>query len=288
MLQRDDRPGGLGRPSLFSEAPDAPGEDKNILKQLDGLLAASAPAAFWARWHSGVVAGMLALCAVVAGLVWTSNRDEPALSIAQSQPPAPAPAPAPVTLAVPSVLPATPSPAVDTAPSALAVTAPSTVREVATESAAPVSQKTVVQHQVVDKPHGRRHRHAARTGRDKPAVAADRHGHKARPGHAPATRAKVRGNDKTAAHAQQKTHGKRQHHSQDRTAGKHGTRGKAATLDGDAALIETVLTHGRATGVVQERARPGAGHCVPVKGKRADAGHHPTRCKTKTARNKAA
>ena len=283
MLQRDDRPRGLGRPSLFSEVPDAPGEDKNILKQLDGLLAASGPTAFRARRTRAIVAGLLALCTVVAALVWMSGRDERTPAVAQL-PPA-----ASTTPTAPPALPAASSPAsVSASATASAAAATSSVLDSHAATASAVPQKPIAQDRAVDKSRGRSHRHAARTPREKPAAAAERRGHKAGARHASAPHAKVRGNDKPVAQAERKAHGKRHQDTRNRAAGKHGVRGKAAVADSDAALIEAVITHGRAAGAAQRHVRPGAGQCNPVKGRGPEAGRHPTTCKTKTARNKTA
>ena len=281
MLQRDDRPRGLGRPSLFSEVPDAPGEDKNILKQLDGLLAASGPATFRTRRTRGIVAGLLALCAVVAGLVWTSGRDEPPPAIVQLQPASPA------TPTAPLALPAASSPASASA-TASAAAATSSVPDPHPASTAAVPQKTSARDRTVDNPRGRSQRHTARTPREKPAAAAERRGRKAGARHASATHAKVRGKDKSVAQAERKAHGKRHQDTRSHAAGKHGARGKASVADSDAALIEAVITHDRAERAAQRHVRPDAGQCDPVKGREADAGRHPAKCKTKAARNKTA
>ena len=280
MLQRDDRPGGLGRPSLFSEATAAPGEDKNILKQLDGLLAASGPAAFWTRQKGGLVGGLLAVCALVAGLVWMSGRDQPAPVVAQAHQAAPA-APAPASFA---------AAAVSVPPAAATAVAPAgpAVPESPAASAAPVSDQAIAQAPAVDKPRGRSHRHAARVARDKPATAAERREHKTRTRHAAETHGKARGKDKPVAAEQRKAHGKRHQDTHGRSSGKHGTHGKAAVVDSDAALLEAVITHGRATGAIREHPRAAAAHCSPAKGGGKHAAHPPATCKTHTARNKAA
>jgi len=277
LLQRDDRPGGLGRPSLFSEATAAPGEDKNILKQLDGLLAASGPAAFWTRQKGGLVGALLAVCALAAGLVWTSLRDEPAPVVAQARQPIPA-AQMPASSAAPAV----------SAPPA-AVAPATAVADAPAARAASVPDPASAHAPAVEPPHDRSHRRAAHAAREKPSTAAARRGHKTGTGHAgAATHGKTRGKDKPGADTQRKAHAKRHQDTHARPSGKHGTRAKAPVVDSDAALLEAVITHARATGAMRERARPAAGQCGPAKDGGKHGGHSPATCKTHTARNKGA
>lgn len=280
MLQRDDRPGSRGRPSLFSEAPGALGEDKNILKQLDGTLAASGRATPAMLRKRGIVGGLLVLCAVVAGLAWTFGQADRPPAAMRAEALAPPQAAAPLV----------PAPAQAAAPASSPVAAPASSSGAGTAASAadsaPLTQTTVTQPRAADQPRGRPHPHAARTARDKPAAAAERHGHKAKtraaasPGQSAGARAQARGKDKSGARVQPRPAGKRQE-AHARNAASRGAR--SGTRDSDAALLEAVLVHVRASGAPSGKAA--SGHCGPVKGSGADRGRRSDSCSTHNARN---
>jgi hypothetical protein len=162
------------------------------------------------------------------------------------------------------------------------------VAEAPAARAASVPQPAGAHAPAVEQPHGRSHRHAARATREKPSTTAARRGHKTGTRHAAApTHGKTRGKDKPAD-TQRKGHGKRHQDTHARPSGKHGTRARAAEVDSDAALLEAVITHARATGAIRARARPAAGQCAPAKDGGKHGGHPPATCKTPTARNKGA
>ena len=275
MLQRDDRHGSRGRPSLFSEAPDALGADKNILKQLDGTLAASARVAPGMLLKRGIVGGMLVLCTVVAGLAWTFGQaDRPAAAVRVEALASP-------QVAAPSLPAPAPAQAAESAQAPVAVPAAS----FETGTAASAAGTAALTPTTVTQPRDRPQRPAARAARGKPAAAAERHGHKvktraaASPRQSAGTRAKARGKDKSGARAQHRPTGKRQ----DAHARDAASRGARGTRDSDAALLEAVLAHGRAFGAASGKAA--AGHCDPVKGSGAGRGRRSNTCGTHNARN---